>query len=118
MNYNFFLIEFIKPKSSLVMISTSCNISSLEAFDLIKPNSFDRRSSVSTSVNDPSEKYKKRKYSFEEFLAEPSEILVGTETEALLNWDTNPYFSSTGKSSVIKYILLTIAKLRFQTSRL
>lgn len=104
MNYSFFFIEFINPKSNLVMSSISCTNSSETSFELINPSSLDKRRSVSSSVKDPSEIYRKCKNSFCEFLAEPSEIFVGIDTAALLNWEISPNFSSEGNSSVNKYI--------------
>lgn len=89
------------------MTSTSCKTSSPTSFDFMKPSSIDKRSNVSTSVNEPREIYRNCKNSFSEFLADPSEILVGTETEALFNCETSPNFSSDGKSLVNKYIFFT-----------
>ena len=42
-----------------------------------------------------------------EFLPKPSDIFEGIETDDLLNCDVNPYFSSSGKEDVARYISVT-----------
>lgn len=80
---------------------SNCSNSALNFSEEMKFNDWASRSSVSNSLTDPSDMYKKRLNSFWDCLAAPSAILVGTDTAARLICEMIPYFSSIGKTAVV-----------------
>src|SRR6478735_657968 len=95
------------------LINNSSVISGLINFKSLASNR-----SVSISLSEPKAILKKFINSFFDFLPAPSAILVGIETAALLNCETNPNFSDAGKYSVLRYISLANSKLNNQASSL
>lgn len=81
--------------------SINCSLS----FLVIKFNSLLNKSKVSSSDKEPNEICKKWINSFVPFLAAPSAIFTGTETEALLICEINPNFSSEGNLFVLNKFL-------------
>lgn len=78
------------------------SINCSHSFSLKKSSSLLNKIKVSSSDKEPNEICKKWINSFVHFLAAPSAILTGTETEALRIWEVIPNFSSEGNCFVAK----------------
>ncbi len=92
-------------------MTSSFSIKVLSCSWLIKDNSKPNNKRVSNSVNEPRAICKNWINSLFDFLAAPSAILTGTETDARFICETNPYRSSAGNICVIAYTSFTNSKL-------
>ncbi len=105
-----FSIFLINPYINLPMTS-NFSISNSDSTFEIKCSSELSSISVSNSVIEPSEMFKKWINSLGPFLAAPSAIFTGMDTAARLICDIKPNRSSDGKEFVTEYISFTNSKL-------